>query len=191
MRFLLTAALAAALTACSTGETGKADNGTIDTARARESAGDLSGPPAVDTTPRKPTGTSSPSEPQTRGDGRATNPPIHRTNPRDEDVMNPGGSTGDDRSSALLAEVQRLAKSGGCAREGDCQTLPVGRKACGGPRTYVVFCATSTDVAALKRKIAELDALDQAAAARGAVSDCMLALRPTPVLEGGVCRAAP
>lgn len=191
MRRLLTTTLFFALASCSTRERTAGDSTAIDTARARQAAGDLSAPATVDSASR-PVTSSPTGEPPTRGDGRATNPPIHRTNPRDEDVMNPGsGAGGDDRAAALLAEVQRLAKSDGCSAVGDCRTLPVGRKACGGPRSYVVFCAKTTDVAALERKIAELDALDQAAAARGAVSDCMLALRPTPVLTGGVCRGAP
>ena len=134
------------------------------------------------------TGTAPPS----RGDGRRENPPIHRTKPRDEDVMSPGTrATPQGSPDALIAAIMALAKGGGCSRVEDCHTLPVGHKACGGPRTYVVYCAATTDVAALKRKIAELDALDRAAASAGAISDCMLAVAPTPVLRGGVCRAGP
>ena len=143
-------------------------------------------------TPSTSPPTSAPTSPPTRGDGRLENPPIHRTNPRDEDVMSPGTrATPSGSPDALIAEIIGLAKGGGCSRVEDCHTLPVGHKACGGPRTYVVYCATTTDVAALERKIAELDALDRAAASAGAISDCMLAVAPTPVLRGGACRAGP
>jgi hypothetical protein len=172
----------ALLAACSTRDARPADTAAApDSAAARA---DQASPSRRDST--RPAPAPTPAEPPTRRDGEATNPPIHRTNPRDEDVMNPGGGTGPE---ALLAQIHALVKPGGCAREGDCRTLPVGRKACGGPRSYVVYCATTTDIAALKRKIAELDAADRAAAANGAVSDCSLALEPKPVLSGGVCRA--
>lgn len=174
--------------ACDARASRGADSSGVDSARAAATAGDLSGPPRADTTPPAPAATqpSVHGEPPTRGDGRATNPPIHRTNPRDEDVMSPAG---DDRASALLGEIRRLARADGCAKVGDCATLPVGRKACGGPRSYVVYCATTTDVAALRRTIGELDALDRAATAKGAVSDCLLVAEPRPVLSGGACRA--
>jgi hypothetical protein len=109
-----------------------------------------------------------------------TNPPIHRTIP---------GERGGEPSFDLMSEINALAKPGGCSNAGDCQSLPVGRKACGGPRTYVVFCAKSTNVAALRAKIAELDRLD-VEAAKNTASDCMMVMPPHVTLSGGVCRAS-
>jgi len=117
---------------------------------------------------------------QRRNDGSMMNPPIHRTNP---------GAGSGEPAFDLMTQINELAKTTGCASASDCQTLPVGRKACGGPRTYVVFCSKSTNVAQLKAKIAELDRLDLAAA-KNTVSDCMMVMQPRVTLSGGACRAA-
>ena len=45
----------------------------------------------------------------------------------------------------LEAEARALASPDGCAQPGDCRSAPVGAKACGGPRSYVVYCAATTD----------------------------------------------
>lgn len=205
------------LSACSTG--GGSDDSTRTDAAARgDSIGDLTGAPrAADSartpaaTPVAPSTSKSVASPkpgsstkpaptakpaldtgaQRRNDGSMMNPPIHRTNPRDDDIMEPvapGAGTGQPAID-LLAEIRALAKPGGCASSSDCQTLPVGRKACGGPRTYVVFCPKSTDVAALRAKIAELDRVDQATA-KNTVSDCMMVMPPRMTASGGVCRAS-
>ena len=128
---------------------------------------------------------------QRRNDGSMMNPPIHRTNPRDDDIFRPGTPAAGTvpPSGNLLAEIRALAKPDGCASAGECQSLPVGRKACGGPRDYVVFCPKSTNVATLRAKIAELYRVDEAAA-KNSVSDCMLVTPPRVTLSGGVCRAS-
>jgi hypothetical protein len=107
------------------------------------------------------------------------NPPIHRTNP--------DAGTGEPAFD-LMTQINALAKTSGCTNAGDCQTLPVGRKACGGPRSYVVFCSKTTNVALLKAKIAELDRVDLAAA-KNTVSDCMMVMPPRVTVSGGACRA--
>ena len=117
---------------------------------------------------------------QRRNDGSMMNPPIHRTNP---------GAGSGEPAFDLMTQINELARTTGCASATDCQTLPVGRKACGGPRTYVVFCSKSTNVTQLKAKIAELDRLDLAAA-KNTVSDCMMVMPPRVTLSGGACRAS-
>lgn len=182
-------------TACSSSDSA-ADSARIDTALARETAGDLTGLPVVrdsgqatarDSAPR--TAPVRESEGQRRTDGSPRNPPIHRTTPRDDDVLDPrtGGGTAAAKGD-LLAQVRALAKTTGCATAGDCRALPVGRKACGGPRAYVVYCPASTDERALRVKIGELDRADMEAN-RGAVSDCMLVTEPSITVSGGQCRA--
>ena len=129
---------------------------------------------------------------QRRNDGSMLNPPIHTTNPRDDDIFRPsapGAGTGQP-SIDLLAEIRALAKPEGCATAGDCRTLPVGRKACGGPRMYVVYCPKRTNESALKTKIAELDRVD-AEAAKNTVSDCALVVAPRVTVSGGACRPSP
>lgn len=181
--------------ACSSSD-GAADSARIDTARARATVGDLTGAPvardSAETTQRDSAPRSAPvreTEGQRRTDGSPRNPPIHRTTPRDDDVLNPrtGGGTAAPQGD-LMAQVRALAKTTGCATAGDCRALPVGRKACGGPRAYVVYCPASTDESALRAKIGELDRADMEAN-RGAVSDCMLVTEPNITVSGGQCRA--
>ena len=187
--------VAFALGGCSA--SGDADDTTaIDTVRARDAAGETTGveaardsvaAPARDSraTRRAP---APETEGQRRTDGSPRNPPIHRTTPRDDDVLNPRAGGGAGPQGDLMAQVQALARTSGCATASDCRALPVGRKACGGPRAYVVYCPASTDESALRAKIGELDRADMEAN-RGAVSDCMLVTEPGITVSGGQCRA--
>jgi len=198
---------AAALAACATrrdaADSAAADSVAADSARGAETAGDVTTTPATgsaaaDTGTKRapaPPVTTTPDRGKTTRDpglGRDGNreqvpevPPIHRT-------PYPGGTTppgGGDRTSALVAEIRALAKSDGCKAAGDCRSMPIGHKACGGPREYVVYCATTTDVNALRAKAAELERLDREAS-RGMVSDCRMVTPPTVTLAGGVCRGS-
>jgi hypothetical protein len=96
----------------------------------------------------------------------------------------------DDR--ALLARLERdaraLAKTDGCTTADACRTAPVGSRACGGPRAYVVYCAATTDSVALYRK---LDSLREAEAAynqkSGLASTCEMRMPPMPNVREGRC----
>ena len=153
----------------STAATGKTTPATTKTGNPAKPAVTLStGTPTADTSAQR------------RNDGSMMNPPIHRTNP--------DAGTGEP-AFELMTQIEALAKTTGCTNAGDCRSLPVGRKACGGPRSYVVFCSKSTNVALLKAKIAELDRIDLAAA-KNSVSDCMLVTPPRVTVSGGACRAS-
>jgi hypothetical protein len=70
-----------------------------------------------------------------------------------------------------------------------CRTAPVGWRSCGGPRTYLVYCAASTDTVALFRKLAELEKAERAYNLRsGMMSTCEFRMPPTVKLQGGRCR---
>jgi len=91
---------------------------------------------------------------------------------------------------ALENEAKVLAKTDGCSSAGECRTAPVGSRACGGPRYYLVYCSRTTDSAALFRK------LDAVAAAEREfnttyklVSTCEFRMPPTVALSGGSCQA--
>jgi hypothetical protein len=91
----------------------------------------------------------------------------------------------------LEQEARAIARTDGCNASSQCRTAPVGAKACGGPRTYVVYCAATTDSVALFRKLAELEAAERRYnATSGLASDCSLQLPPGVVATGGSCRAA-
>ena len=88
----------------------------------------------------------------------------------------------------LEARLRELASSDGCDSAGQCKAAPVGERACGGPRDYVVYCATSTDEPAL---LAVVDSLKEAEMrlneATGAVSTCEMRLPPEMEVVAGKC----
>ncbi|HSJ63312.1 MAG TPA: hypothetical protein VK922_05310 [Gemmatimonadaceae bacterium] len=88
----------------------------------------------------------------------------------------------------LEARLRNIATSDGCDSAAHCKTVPVGERACGGPREYVVYCATATDEAAL---LAVADSLKQAETrlneATGAVSTCEFRMPPDVAVEAGRC----
>jgi hypothetical protein len=104
----------------------------------------------------------------------------------------PGGAAGESSDIARLeAEVRSLVKTSGCQIAAQCRVAPIGSKACGGPRGYIVYCSLTTDSAALHRKLEELRRAEAERNQReGLVSDCSLALPPSVDVSGGSCRAA-
>jgi hypothetical protein len=101
-------------------------------------------------------------------------------------------ATGDQAKLARLErEARALAKTSGCKSDAECRTAPVGWRACGGPRTYVTYCAATTDSAALYRKLKELETAERAYLAKsGMMSTCEFRMPPRASLQGGVCREA-
>ena len=113
--------------------------------------------------------------------------------------VGPGGDkivfTGDQKADwaqivALEDQAKAAVKADGCSSAAECRTAPVGSRACGGPRYYLVYCSKTTDSAALFSK---LDAV--AAAEREynshykVVSTCEFRMPPTVALSGGSCQA--
>lgn len=89
----------------------------------------------------------------------------------------------------LEREARALAKRDGCSAIQQCRTAPVGWRACGGPRTYIVYCAATTDTVALFRKLDELKRAEQAYNAEsGMMSTCEYRVAPGVKLEGRSCR---
>jgi hypothetical protein len=96
-----------------------------------------------------------------------------------------------DRVQRLEREARELARADGCQTSGDCRAAPVGDRPCGGPRTYVVYCARTTDSVALYRKLDELARAERAYnEQQGLVSTCEFRMPPRVVASGGSCRAA-
>jgi hypothetical protein len=108
----------------------------------------------------------------------------------------PSSATRDSASAQvkiaqLEAEARALAKATGCNSADACRTAPVGERACGGPRDYIVYCAATTDSVALFKK---LDALKTAEVefnkSSNAMSTCEFRMPPKTASIGGRCRAA-
>ncbi|HEV7994231.1 MAG TPA: hypothetical protein VGP25_20575 [Gemmatimonadaceae bacterium] len=96
----------------------------------------------------------------------------------------------DDRTrlARLEQEARALAKTNGCNSADSCRTAPVGWRGCGGPRTYIVYCAATTDSAALYRKLDELKEAEMAYNAKsGMMSTCEMRMPPVVTVSGGRC----
>ena len=94
-----------------------------------------------------------------------------------------------------LAQLERaaraLAKSGGCESASSCRSAPVGSRACGGPRAFVVYCPATTDTVALLRALDELRHAEMDYNERsGSISTCEMRLPPKMTVQGGRCEAA-
>jgi hypothetical protein len=89
----------------------------------------------------------------------------------------------------LEQQARALARTDGCASVGACRTAPVGWRGCGGPRTYLVYCAATTDTVALFRKLKELETAERNYnASSSMMSTCEFRLAPAVRLEGRSCR---
>lgn len=103
----------------------------------------------------------------------------------------PAQETAQERVQRLEREAHALARTDGCQNSGDCRAAPVGDRPCGGPRTYVVYCARTTDSVALYRKLDELARAERTYnAQQGLASTCEFRMPPRVVASGGSCRAA-
>src|SRR5688572_1044795 len=100
-------------------------------------------------------------------------------------------AVGEARVRELEQQARALARTEGCDQPSQCATAPVGAKACGGPRTYLVYCRATTDETALLRALDELKrAEEQYNKVAGIGSDCTFVTPPEVHLEGGACTAA-
>jgi hypothetical protein len=92
---------------------------------------------------------------------------------------------------ALEREAKAITRTTGCSSTSGCRAAPVGNRACGGPRYYIVYCAATTDSVELYRKLDEVAAAENAYNRKyGIVSTCEFRMPPDMVLIGGECRAA-
>ena len=91
----------------------------------------------------------------------------------------------------LKAEARALARLTGCGSAGACASVGLGVRGCGGPEEYIVYCPTSTDTAALRRKVAEVERAEGAFNTKYEIaSTCEFRMPPNIELAGGSCRAA-
>jgi len=112
--------------------------------------------------------------------------------------VGPGGDkivfTGDQKADwaqiiALEDQAKALVKTDGCSSAAQCRAAPVGSRACGGPRYYLVYCARTTDSAALFRKLNAVSAAEGEYNTRyKLMSTCEFRMPPIAGLSsGGSC----
>ena len=90
---------------------------------------------------------------------------------------------------ALENEAKALVQTNGCSSAWDCRTAPVGSRACGGPRYYLIYCSRTTDSVALFRKLDAVAAAEREFNARyQIVSTCEFRLPPKVALSGTSCQ---
>ena len=122
--------------------------------------------------------------------GAACTAPVRRS---DDSATTPGAlpSIGGDTThlARLEREARALAKTTGCSSDAQCRTAPVGWRGCGGPRTYIAYCAATTDSVALFRKLDELKKAETAYNQKsGMMSTCEMRMPPAVSAQGGSCR---
>ena len=95
-----------------------------------------------------------------------------------------------DQIVALENQARALVKADGCSSADQCRTAPVGSRACGGPRYYLVYCAKSTDSAALFDKLKQVAAAEEEFNKRYQLaSTCEFRMPPKVALTGSSCQA--
>jgi hypothetical protein len=102
--------------------------------------------------------------------------------------------TGDQKADwaqivALEDQAKTLLKAEGCSSAAQCRSAPVGSRACGGPRYYLVYCSVTTDSAALFRKLDAVAAAEREFNTHYKVmSTCEFRMPPTVALSTGSCQ---
>ncbi|HSU15317.1 hypothetical protein [Longimicrobium sp.] len=125
--------------------------------------------------------------------GHARAPASPPASPRAAPVADAGAASEAEADTGRMArlerEVEALVHTEGCTA-GQCRTAPVGSRPCGGPRAYVVYCAATTDSAALFAKLAELArAEDEYNRRNGMASTCEYRMPPGVAISAGRCTA--
>ena len=88
-------------------------------------------------------------------------------------------------SPGTLDRIQALVGKAACTSDSQCQVLPIGAKACGGPASHLAYSTAHTDAAELQALAERYHAEQQAGNQRsGMVSTCRML--PTPLAS---CRA--
>jgi len=95
-----------------------------------------------------------------------------------------------DQILTLEDQAKALVKTDGCSSADQCRTAAVGSRACGGPRYYLVYCAKTTDSAALFNKLKEVAAAEEEYNKRYQIaSTCEFRMPPKVALIGSSCQA--
>ena len=126
--------------------------------------------------------------------GGCTKAPATSSPPNGSPDQSPG-MTGDQKTDwesivKLEDQAKAIVNAAGCSAGDQCRTAAVGSRACGGPRYYLVYCARTTDSAALFRKLDEVARAERAYNEKyQMMSTCEFRMPPAVALQGGACTA--
>ena len=92
------------------------------------------------------------------------------------------------RLAALKTEVLLLVVEADCSGIGECRSLPLGAKPCGGPWEYLIYSTTNSDTLKIKEKVEEHNEWNSVLNNRyGYVSDCGITEEPQLLCLNGKC----
>ena len=99
-------------------------------------------------------------------------------------------STQPAKGQDTLASIRAAIGSAACTDNGQCRSLPVGARACGGPEAYLAYSTAGGQEAAL-RALAERYQKERqdANAASGMRSTCQVMPDPGAVCKAGTCQS--
>lgn len=88
-----------------------------------------------------------------------------------------------------LGQIRSLIGPAACSGDQQCQVLPVGARACGGPASYLAWSSANTDGARLQA-LAERHKIEQQAdnMATGRISTCIAIAPPAVACRAGTCQ---
>jgi hypothetical protein len=88
----------------------------------------------------------------------------------------------------LNDDVLRLSQPLKCKADGDCVSIALGVKPCGGPWKYILYSKKNPKVPLLKKKVAEYNQVDQKInESQQMMSDCSKTLEPIPKCANSMC----
>jgi hypothetical protein len=91
-------------------------------------------------------------------------------------------------SPDLLSQIQSGISRTTCNTNDDCDALPVGHRACGGPNDYLVYSKLSSDEESLKRLAASYTAQQKVKNQKeGNMSICQMLTKPNVACKSNTC----
>ena len=88
-----------------------------------------------------------------------------------------------------LGQIRSMIGAAECSSDNQCQVLPVGARACGGPSSYLAWSSAKTDAAKLQA-LARRHKTEQEAdnMATGRISTCIALAPPAVACRAGACQ---
>lgn len=91
--------------------------------------------------------------------------------------------------TGTLAHIQALVGKAECTSDSQCQVLPIGARACGGPASYLAFSSAKTNAAEVQALAERYHAEQQASNQRaGMVSTCQFMPAPAVACRANSCQ---
>jgi hypothetical protein len=90
--------------------------------------------------------------------------------------------------SGTLARIHALVGKADCSADSQCQVLPVGARACGGPAGFLAWSSATTDGSELQALADAYRSQQAANAASGRVSTCRVLTPPAAACRANTCQ---